>query len=577
MFTTGLLAAMVVSACLGSGAAEAAPRRLAYQIRPVKTEGGVELEVEVRFPGEASGTTVVQLPSEFGPVRDLESAVVAIEPLDPSVTLADGEAPHLKRLEHPRGVQVALRYRMRMDWSGDLSEDPTRYYRPVITPEYVHLIGWGLFVRPDWGDRAMVEASVRWVDVPESWALCSSFGDGPEPEPGVRPLGELLASLYVGGDFRVSRIEVRGKPVSVAVRGEWLFEDAAFVAAVARIIEVERAFWDDDDFPHYLISLLPGLQRGSTSGTGLTQSFAMASSPETEMDERLLFVLAHEHFHTWNSPKLGRFPEPEAATYWLSEGFTDYYAHLMLLRAGLIDLDGYVKGLNDDLRELCLSPAREVPNGVVVGKFFADREVGKLPYRRGRFLAMRWDAALRGATGGKITLDDVMTSLRDGAKGDPERELTREVILAALRPHLGEAAGEDIRVFIDEGKLPEPTAGWLGPCGRLSVKTQGRYELGFDFEALRETREIRGVVDGSAAHRAGLRDGHKLAGGVSLSFNDVSTPVTLKVRPAEGGETIEVSYLPQSAETVDVPQWEIDREVLTRDPEGCRGWFGLGR
>ncbi|MCJ7617326.1 MAG: hypothetical protein MUO43_12405 [Desulfobacterales bacterium] len=63
----------------------------------------------------------------------------------------------------------------------------------------------------------------------------------------------------------------------------------------------------------------------------------------------LKYLFAHELFHTWNTGKLGVRQNPEQLIYWFSEGFTGYYARLLLLRAGLITIEEYVSDYNDKL------------------------------------------------------------------------------------------------------------------------------------------------------------------------------------------------------------------------------------
>jgi hypothetical protein len=65
--------------------------------------------------------------------------------------------------------------------------------------------------------------------------------------------------------------------------------------------------------------------------------------------------------------------------------------------------------------------------------------------------------------------------------------------------------------------------------------------MGFDFEASSQSGVVGGVVPGSAAHAAGLRDGQKLLGW-SFGGRDPATPVKLRVDGGEGARP--VSYLP---------------------------------
>ena len=70
-----------------------------------------------------------------------------------------------------------------------------------------------------------------------------------------------------------------------------------------------------------------------------------------------LSLVAHEYFHNWNVKRLrpielGPFDyENEVHTkgLWIAEGFTDYYADLLVKRAGLSTRDGYLDALSDQI------------------------------------------------------------------------------------------------------------------------------------------------------------------------------------------------------------------------------------
>jgi predicted metalloprotease with PDZ domain len=83
-----------------------------------------------------------------------------------------------------------------------------------------------------------------------------------------------------------------------------------------------------------------------------------------------------------------------------------------------------------------------------------------------------------------------------------------------------------------------------------------RYETGFEPQVLAEPRRIvRGVVGGSNAYRAGLRDGDEIVDPVPQDGiqGDQDLELTLKLR--RGEQVFEISYLPRG-EAVEAYQWE---------------------
>ena len=65
-----------------------------------------------------------------------------------------------------------------------------------------------------------------------------------------------------------------------------------------------------------------------------------------------LSLVAHEDFHNWNVKRLrpvelGPFDyenENYVKTLWVAEGFTDYYADVLVRRAGMSNVDEYPRG-----------------------------------------------------------------------------------------------------------------------------------------------------------------------------------------------------------------------------------------
>jgi predicted metalloprotease with PDZ domain len=345
------------------------------------------------------------------------------------------------------------------DWDENFSE---HIFRPVIAPESFTLIGTSFLILPDWNEETPRSVTMSW-EIPEAWSQADSFGTGKrKPRVFSATLNQLQTAVYVGGDYRLHSFSVRGRAVTVALRGKWGFTDARFCGLAQRIVSAERAFWHDDAFPYFLITLTPTEEPGKDyQGTGLTNSFAAFADQQVDLMAvpGLKHLLAHELFHTWNPLKLsreGQFPEPQERHSWFGEGFTEYYAHQLLLRSGLVSRQEYFRGLNDRIRAYYLSPVRNAPNRRIEKEFFTSDAVGKLAYQRGELMAIRWNALIRHAAGGRASLDDVMQDLRRNAfryaRLRPEQAIT-----AAVRRFAGRDISPDIAHYIVGGEtIPLP-------------------------------------------------------------------------------------------------------------------------
>jgi predicted metalloprotease with PDZ domain len=190
-----------------------------------------------------------------------------------------------------------------------------------------------------------------------------------------------------------------------------------------------------------------------------------------------------------------------------------------------------------------------------------------LPYQRGDLLAHNWNAAIRAATGGRASLDDVMRDALAAARG-PAARATVEDIDGLVRKHLPAGILGDVRRYVDAGQTITPSEGALGPCVRMERVEMQEFELGFDRASL-EAHVVRGVVRGSAAERAGLRDGQKVRGG-SVWFGDLSRDARIDIEDAGGRRSI--VYSPRGPKEM-VPQYRLDAAAVARDRAACLAWF----
>ena len=188
-------------------------------------------------------------------------------------------------------------------------------------------------------------------------------------------------------------------------------------------------------------------------------------------------------------------------------------------------------------------------------RFWADTRIRTLPYDRGMLYFATVDDAVRKASGGRRSLDDLMLEMLRLQRAG--HQLSAPVWEEQLRRELGEKAVADFRAFLD-GAMPLPASDAFGPCFRKTTKPMRRYELGFDSAVLAEPRRIvRGLQAGSAAARAGLRDGDEIVRPVPQDAIQGNQTALLNLEIKRDGQVLTISYLPRG-ETVDAIQWERD-------------------
>ncbi|HYR11925.1 MAG TPA: hypothetical protein VEQ60_29345, partial [Longimicrobium sp.] len=344
---------------LMSGAASAqSGSPVHYTVGPVMEGAALTgLAVEIRFAGDADGETRLLLPDEWAGTDSLWRQVEDVRVEGASGVREDGALARL--ITHAPGAALAVRYRVKSGYA----EEPGFGYQkalPIILPGWFFFHGEGVFAAPD--GRGDAPARFAWRGFPEAWKIASDLDHLAQARPGT--VNDVVESAAIGApDLAVVEREVEGAPLRVAMRGAWDFAPDAFADAVAAVVRAENALWGDAGRP-FLVTLAPlgGTGGGySYHGTGRSDAFSIAATSNFGVAQAM-HLLAHEYMHTWNSAALGSLPQTdEALGYWFSEGWTDFYASRVLLRAGLWTAEDYAAELDRVLMRYATSSARTAP------------------------------------------------------------------------------------------------------------------------------------------------------------------------------------------------------------------------
>jgi predicted metalloprotease with PDZ domain len=233
-------------------------------------------------------------------------------------------------------------------------------------------------------------------------------------------------------------------------------------------------------------------------------------------------------------------------------------------RFGLLTADEFLENLNFHAGRYYTNILATAPNSEVPKRFWEDTRIRTLPYDRGMLYFADLDDKIRKRSDGERSLDDLVLAMLDKEKAG--KTLANEDWIAVLRAELGAGAVKDFKAFL-MGEEPLPASDAFGPCFRRTTKPLRRYELGFDPGVLRETRRIvSGLEPGSAAAKAGLRNGDEIVFPVPQDKIQGDQDLELKLRIRRDGEEFDLSYLPRG-ETVEAYQWEMAPDA---EPDACR-------
>ena len=255
---------------------------------------------------------------------------------------------------------------------------------------------------------------------------------------------------------------------------------------------------------------------------------AAKDAPLSEGYTTLLGLISHEYFHTWNVKRLrpaefARYDyaqENHTELLWFFEGFTSYYDDLLLRRAGLIDDAQYLRLLNKTINQVLQTPGREVQS-VAQSSFEAwtkyyrpDANSPNLTvsyYTKGALVALCLDLTLRqhGVRNHSVCLDDVMRALWTRCQAGPMQEAD---LLAVLKELTGRSWASEIKAWV-HGTRELPVDKLLTAHG-VTVHhdpAQLAQRLGLRISEDHSV-QIKQVLNGSAAHRAGFAPGDEWLG-----------------------------------------------------------------
>lgn len=397
-------------------------------------------------------------------------------------------------------------------------------------------------------------------------------------ERGSKQYGERNYHDFVDHPFFIGRIEVDSAQVS----GRWFRLVTYPVGSVSgwrrqRVWDAIQAMvppqvdvFGDVPWPAYnLMQVADSAYQGASGLEHKDSHVNVVFAPA--VDNPILYSLyAHEIVHAWNVKRLRpaelvpyRYDVPQPTRLlWVSEGITDYYADLALLRGRLMSDTAFLRATETKIRNIESLPA-VAPEDASVSTWISPRDGTHYSYYdHGSVAGLLLDVLVRDATDNTSSLDDVMRELyrrtTREARGFTDDEWWQALEAAAARPLA------EFRARYIAGRERLPYAEVLHLAG-ISVigDTINRPLLG-----LATTRDSVGIVvvqieEGSAAAAAGVRPGDRLlaVGEVEVTgeefgvrfrqayaLGEPGTPLTIRV--LRNGEELSLTTTLRIAQSV---------------------------
>ncbi len=448
------------------------PSDIIYSIEPFYDFNEMRLIVVLEFKGDKSGETKIMLPNNFSGNHDI-NGIKYLKVLSPNSYILDTDNADMKLIKHVPNADLKIYYQVCDIRDGDL--DAQNYLMTIINKQYFHFFGETFFIVPIWNNGEEVNFRLSWSHLPYNWTFINSFGINENFQEFKAPIWKFLHSAFAGGDFTIKRRFIGQDQIYTAVRGRWKFPEDQLCDIIRDISIEERNFWNDHNYPYFLVIVLPLNVNNNQCGKSHSNSLSLFLSADRSIDFKLKQIIAHETFHSWLGEKIN-FSQPELLLYWFKEGFCDYYTRLILLRASLISLSEYAEDYNNVLEQYFTSSVRYEKNDGLLNEFWNNSDWHSLPYLRGDIIAHNLNSVIMINSGWKKSLDDLMRDLLKRTQNE-SLVVSNGSLIALIRFYAGEAPLADIMRVLNSGTILRVNPDALGSAFNIEQNSRRKFWL----------------------------------------------------------------------------------------------------
>ena len=415
---------------------------------------------------------------------------------------------------------------VRFDYLADTLDNAMAWTRP----DFVLFNGTNLLLYPE-GTGFSFPATVT-VKTEPDWIVATAMKPAGTP----RSFREANYHDLVDMPFFVGRMDYD----SMQVAGRWT-RLATYPAGtldpttrktvwsqLSKMIPAESAVFRETPWDSYNVMMIFDPRYGGASALEHSSSHVGIYNQGIIGNPLLASITAHEIFHAWN---VKRLRPAEMAPYqydraqptpwlWVSEGITDYYADLALVRGGIIDSAQFMTLTAEKANTVGMAPPTALEDASLSTWIHPADGSGYIYYPKGSLAGLMLDVMIRDGSDNARSLDDVMRQLYQGTykkgRGFSAGDWWPEVTRAA-----GGRSFTDFYTRYVDGRDPYPLDRILPLAGmRVVTDTVREPRLGIQTAADSSGIIVVGVLPGGPAQEAGVQAGDRLLALGDLSVAD---------------------------------------------------------
>lgn len=444
--------------------------------------------------------------------------------------------------------------------------------------DFALLNGATLFLYP--AGRPFDFASTVELRLPSSWRVATGMPATGRNTFNASNYHDLVDFPIMAGrfDFDSTRVgsgwlRFASYPASV----ETAARRATTLSELSKIIPVESAVFGETPWTTYTVmqiadsafAAIVGLEH-QNSHVDLTNVLAIGQPVLTS-------VYAHEIFHAWNVKRLrpvDLWPyqyahEQPTSWLWVSEGVTDYYADLALVRSGVSDSSAFFATTAGKIREIADLPPFGLDDASLSAWIHPTDGTADAYYPKGSLAGLLLDILIRDASDNKHSLDEVMRQLyRQDYKAG--KGFTGADWWNAVQGAAGGKSFTDFNARYIDGRDPYPWQTVL-PLAGLALRSDSTRVpvLGVTMSQEDNGSRISDVAPGSTAELAGVQPGDDLVsvGDIPGSAAALSEHLRAKYGNAANGTIIPITIVRDGRQSSLAGPlqftWRVDLRIAT--------------
>ena len=376
--------------------------------------------------------------------------------------------------------------------------------------------GTNLFLYPE--GRALDFPATVTVQTEDSWRVITGMTQTGARAWSAPSYHELVDHPFFVGKFDLDSAQVAGVWMRFSSYPSGSVKPAQrtrLLEQMARAIPTEVSVFADRPWSRYDI-----MQIADSSSPGMSalehENSNVGVIGAGYVDEEFVpSVYAHEIFHSWNVKRLRpldmwpyRYEMMQPTAWlWVSEGITDYYADLALVRGGVINATGFLGKTEAKIDHVDKTVPIALTDASLQAWIHMTDGTQDIYYDKGSLAGLALDIMIRDATDNAASLDGVMRSLYAAdyktGKGFTPAEWWGAVSRAAKGANVAEFNDK----YVD-GRERYPWDQWLARAGwRLHTDTLHQPRMGVSFQKDSAGLLVVLIEPGSMSATAGIKPG----------------------------------------------------------------------